>query len=130
MLISYSALEDTRFAPISLSELPSLSNSITLLTAFTPCAHPFDWEVGTHGIRISFAHHGRRYGATYLPDVAVEQGWNKEECLISLMRKAGWNGRKGDWKDVKGLSVVKYQGMKATLGWPEWKEWRDWVATR
>lgn len=79
-----------------------------------------------HGLRISFTYHGRRYGATYLPDVAYEQGWTKEEALVSLMRKAGWSGRKEDWEKV-GLKVVRYQGKKAALGYEEWKAWRDWV---
>lgn len=99
---------------------------MTLLTDFEPASDPLDWDIGTHGLRISFAHHNRRYGSTYLPDVAREQGWTKEEALVSLMRKAGWNGRKDDWKKVD-LSVVRYQGKKVALGYAEWKEWRAWV---
>ncbi|KAL9611817.1 MAG: hypothetical protein Q9167_003544, partial [Letrouitia subvulpina] len=83
------AFDDTRFPPITSAELPSLSTTATLLHAFTPCAHPLDWDLGTDGLRINFSSHGRRYGATYLPDVAVEQGWSKEETVVSLMRKAG-----------------------------------------
>lgn len=122
-----SAFDDTRFPPISLAELTSLSTSVTLLMAFTPCSDPFDWEIGVHGIRISFSHNGKRYNSTYLPDVAFEQGWTREECLVSLMRKAGWTGRKTDWRTVKALSVVRYEGKKASLDFKEWKKWRDWV---
>jgi AMMECR1 domain-containing protein len=85
-----------------------------------------DWEIGTHGLRISFTYHNRRYGSTYLPDVAKEQGWTKEETLVSLMRKAGWSGRKEEWKKVP-LNVVRYQGSKAKLDYTEWSEWRAWV---
>jgi uncharacterized protein (TIGR00296 family) len=123
-----SAFDDTRFPPITARELPTLQAAVTLLTNFepTPNADPLAWDIGTHGIRISFTYHGRRYGATYLPDVAREQGWTKEEALVSLMRKAGWSGRKDDWQKV-GLKVVRYQGKKVSLGYEEWKEWRDWV---
>lgn len=121
-----SALDDTRFLPISAHELPSLSCAVTLLTDFEPAADHMDWELGTHGIRLSFLYHGRKHGATYLPDVASEQGWTKEETLVSLMRKAGWNGKKEDWKKME-LAVVRYQGKKVSLGYEEWKEWRDWV---
>lgn len=123
-----SAFDDTRFSPITASELPSLQAAVTLLTNFepTPNADPLAWDIGTHGLRISWTHHGRRYGATYLPDVAREQGWSKEETLVSLMRKAGWGGRKDDWQKV-GLKVVRYQGRKVDLGYKEWKEWREWV---
>src|ERR1700710_2407907 len=97
-LTCYSAFEDTRFSPISASELPTLSNHVTLLTNFSqPTKDPMDWTLGKHGLRISFSHQGRRYGSTYLPDVAKEQGWTKEETLISLMRKAGWNGSSSSW---------------------------------
>ncbi|KAL2171453.1 hypothetical protein VTG60DRAFT_2860 [Thermothelomyces hinnuleus] len=121
-----SALQDTRFRPIAARELPSLEVAVTLLTDFEDAADPMDWELGTHGLRISFHHHGRRYGATYLPDVAVEQGWTKEETLVSLMRKAGWVGKKDRWTEIQ-LNVVRYQGKKESLGYAEFKRWRDWV---
>ncbi|KAI1421478.1 AMMECR1 domain-containing protein [Xylaria sp. FL1777] len=121
-----SAIHDMRFDPISKRELPSLEVAVTLLTDFEDCDDAMDWELGTHGIRISFSERGRRYGATYLPDVAPEQGWTKEETLVSLMRKAGWVGRRDTWRDID-LKVVRYQGKKDSLQYPEYKHWRDWV---
>ncbi|KAH1335132.1 hypothetical protein KXV68_000903 [Aspergillus fumigatus] len=143
-----SAFEDSRFSPIPQSLLPSLSCSLTLLGSFEPCTNALDWILGVHGIRISFIHRGRRYGATYLPDVAVEQGWTKEETLESLMRKAGWDGvttggvarrllrgssggghsgSSKPWEQVSDFRVVKYQGLKASASYAEWQEWREWV---
>ncbi|KAH6623520.1 AMMECR1 domain-containing protein [Chaetomium tenue] len=121
-----SALQDTRFNPVRAAELPSLAVAVTLLTDFEDAADAADWELGVHGLRISFRYNGRRYGATYLPDVAVEQGWTKEETLVSLMRKAGWMGRKDRWEEVE-LNVVRYQGRKVGLEYAEFKQWRDWV---
>ncbi|KAK8065393.1 ammecr1 family protein [Apiospora hydei] len=106
-----SAIHDMRFDPISKRELPTLEVAVTLLTDFEDCDDAMDWNLGTHGLRISFTDRGRRYGATYLPDVASEQGWTKEETLVSLMRKAGWVGKKDKWQDVD-LKVVRYQGKK------------------
>ncbi|KAI9929222.1 hypothetical protein ASPWEDRAFT_49142 [Aspergillus wentii DTO 134E9] len=142
-----SAFHDTRFSPIPKSLLPSLSCSLTLLGSFEPCTNAMDWILGTHGIRISFIHRGRRYGATYLPDVPVEQGWTKEETVESLMRKAGWDGATGGvarrllrgsnnssssssgkpWDQVSDFRAVKYQGLKASADYAEWQEWRKWV---
>lgn len=89
-----------------------------------------DWTLGTHGLRISFTHQSRRYGATYLPDVAKEQGWTKEETMISLMRKAGWNGGSSSWlktwREGKG-ELVRYEGKQVGLHYAEWRAWRDWV---
>ncbi|KAL1975593.1 hypothetical protein VTN31DRAFT_3985 [Thermomyces dupontii] len=143
-----SAFEDTRFSPIPASLLPSLSCHITLLSHFEPCAHALDWDLGTHGLRISFIYRNRRYGATYLPDVAVEQGWTKEETVESLMRKAGWDrsgshsssrkllrggsSRSGHktwpWEEVEDFQATRYQGLGATASYKEWMEWREWVA--
>ncbi|KAL4879665.1 AMMECR1 domain-containing protein [Aspergillus karnatakaensis] len=142
-----SAFDDTRFSPIPESLLPSLSCSLTLLGTFEPCTNPLDWTLGLHGLRISFIHRGRRYGATYLPDVAVEQGWTKEETVKSLMHKAGWDGPSSDssstkrfirgsssssasskpWDQVSDFRTVKYQGLKSSASYAEWQEWRQWV---
>jgi uncharacterized protein (TIGR00296 family) len=124
-----SALQDTRFNPITLRELPALEVSVTLLTDFEACAHALDWELGVHGIKISFYERHRRYSATYLPDVAVEQGWSKEETMESLVQKAGWSGRKA-WREVAELKVVRYQGRKESVEYEEFKRWREWVEGR
>ncbi|KAL9008533.1 MAG: hypothetical protein Q9173_006350 [Seirophora scorigena] len=121
------AFDDTRFAPIDLAELSSLAVHITLLHTFTPCAHPLDWNLGTHGLRISFTYHGRRMGATYLPDVAVEQGWTKDETVVSLMRKAGWTGRSKDWRNVADMRAIRYEGKGQGCRWSTWREWRTWI---
>ncbi|CAK7568237.1 MAG: hypothetical protein SEPTF4163_006222 [Sporothrix epigloea] len=121
------ALEDTRFRPISGRELPDLEVAVTLLTDFEP-AHDGaeDWELGKHGLRISFSHNGYQYGATYLPDVAVEQGWTKEQTVLNLMRKAGWTGRRDTWRKVN-LRIVRYQGRKKSLSYRKYMAWRTWA---
>ena len=123
----YSAFEDTRFRPIPLRELPSLECGVTLLTNFEPAPDPMAWEIGKHGLRISFTWQGRVYGATYLPDVAREQGWTKEETMVSLMRKAGGSGWREDWRKIADLRVVRYQGDRVVMAYDTWRDWRDWV---
>jgi len=86
-----------------------------------------DWELGVHGIKISFYHHHRRHGATYLPDVAVEQGWTKEETLISLMKKGGWSGKRDKWREVGDMKVVRYQGKKESADYEEFERFKTWV---
>lgn len=139
MIYIYRAFDDTRFSPIPKSLILSLSCSLTLLGSFEPCTNAMDWILGTHGLRISFIHRGRRYGATYLPDVPVEQGWTKDETVESLMRKAGWDGGAGNvarrllrttdkpWDQVSEFRAVKYQGLKASASYDQWQAWRDWV---
>ncbi|GAB0137264.1 hypothetical protein EsDP_00005537 [Epichloe bromicola] len=123
-----SALHDTRFPPLTKEDLPRLQVAVTLLTDFEDVDDRHDWEIGTHGLRLSFSDDGRRYGATYLPDVAAEQGWTKDQTLYSLVRKAGWVSGRSGWKALD-LKVTRYKGRKATLDYQEFKRWREWLAT-
>lgn len=125
-----SALHDHRFSPVAVSELPSLQVAVTLLTDFEDAEHAMDWTLGVHGIRISFQAKGRRYGACYLPDVAVEQGWDKEETIVSLMRKAGWSGRREKWADVADMKVVRFQGLAESLEYEEFRKWKKAIGKK
>lgn len=114
-----SAFDDPRFSAISKAELPRLSVSVTLLQHFEEVDDPLDWELGTHGIRISFYKHGKSYGATFLPDVATEQGWDKEETLTHLVAKAGYHMGKIDLGEIK---VTRYQGLKTKATYEEYRD--------
>lgn len=121
-----SAVDDSRFPPITRAELPTLQAAVTLLTDFEAVDDAYDWDIGTHGIRLSFHDGGRRYGATYLPDVAAEQGWTKDETLFSLIRKAGWMGSRSRWKDLD-LCVTRYQGKKHAMPYAVYSKWKSWA---
>lgn len=70
-----SALKDSRFPPMTRDELPRLFCSVSLLTNFEDVCDYLDWEEGVHGIRIEFINEkGSKRTATYLPEVAKEQG--------------------------------------------------------
>uniref|UniRef100_A0A0X3P7C1 AMMECR1 domain-containing protein n=1 Tax=Schistocephalus solidus TaxID=70667 RepID=A0A0X3P7C1_SCHSO len=70
-----SAMCDSRFSPISQHEFPHLSCSVSILIDFEDGRHYKDWEIGVHGIRIEFTNErGMQRSATYLPEVAAEQG--------------------------------------------------------
>lgn len=68
-------MKDTRFSPISKDELSKLHVSVSILRHFEEAENYLDWEVGRHGIRIEFySEKGNKQSATYLPEVASEQG--------------------------------------------------------
>lgn len=70
-----SACNDTRFSPITSDELTKLHVSVSLLRHFEDGVDYRDWEIGVHGIRIEFTNEkGNKRTATYLPEVASEQG--------------------------------------------------------
>lgn len=49
--------------------------SVSILRHFEDGVNYLDWTIGLHGIRIEFHNEkGSKRTATYLPDVAIEQG--------------------------------------------------------
>jgi hypothetical protein len=62
--------------------------------------------------------------ATYLPEVAPDQGWEHIDAIDSAIRKAGWNGRISE--DLRrSVRVRRYQSRKCVVSWDEFAEWRD-----
>ncbi|KAI8905489.1 AMMECR1 domain-containing protein, partial [Gorgonomyces haynaldii] len=110
------AATDTRFKPVSKQELVDLECSLSLLTDFEPCGL-FDWAVGVHGITIQFQL-DRRYSATYLPSVALEQGWNQRQTIDSLLQKAGFQGR---LEDIQEIQATRYQSTKDSMSFQDYQ---------
>jgi MEMO1 family protein len=80
------ALEDTRFPQrVGTAELPHITVEVSVLTPPRPVRSASEIVVGRHGIILRYD--GR--GATFLPQVAPEQGWDREQTLEHLARKAG-----------------------------------------
>ncbi|KAJ1655064.1 hypothetical protein IWQ61_005117 [Dispira simplex] len=120
-----SALKDRRFSPITNKEVHRLSCSVSLLTHFEPAKHLTDWEVGVHGIWIEFQDgYGHRRTATYLPEVAAEQGWSKLETIDSLLRKGGFQGRITD-AVRHSVQVTRYQSEKTSMTYKEYLDYKN-----
>jgi MEMO1 family protein len=87
--------EDPRFTPVQPSEIEKLSIEISVLTPMRKISSIDEIQLGKHGIYIR---KGNRSG-TFLPQVATETGWNKEEFLGHCAQEKagiGWDG----WKDA------------------------------
>ena len=96
-----SALEDPRFKPVTLPELKDLEIEISVLTPMTPVPGADHIVVGRDGVLI------RKEGrsAVFLPQVAPEQGWGRDEMLDHLCLKAGLP--RGSWKQGAALSTFQ-----------------------
>jgi len=79
------ALNDRRFPPVRPDEIPALEVEISALTPFERVPGYGSITVGRDGVLIR--KDGRQ--AVFLPQVAPEQGWTREEMLDHLCRKAG-----------------------------------------
>ena len=88
--------------------------TISLLVKYEDCS-ALDWLVGTHGILIDY----RGFSATFLPEVASEQGWDQMETLCNLLRKGGYRG-KVDADVVSQVKCTRYQSSKVTKDFAEY----------
>ncbi len=85
------AFEDARFRPVTLEEMKDVRIDISVLSPLRKIHSVEEFELGKHGI---FMVKDARSG-TFLPQVAEETHWTKEEFLGHCARdKAGigWNG--------------------------------------
>lgn len=120
-----SALRDSRFPPIGRSEIPKLSVSVSVLLNFEDARGYLDWTLGVHGIRIEFHNErGSKKTATYLPQVAPEQGWDKIETIDSLLRKGGFRGE--ITPEVRNsIKLVRYQSSQLQMTYNEYREYTE-----
>ncbi len=88
-----SSTNDMRFTPVSEDELSDLEIDISVLSPIKKITGPEKFIPGKHGIIIRML----GSGAVFLPQVATEQGWNREETLCHLCKKAGLPAYA--WKD-------------------------------
>jgi AmmeMemoRadiSam system protein B/AmmeMemoRadiSam system protein A len=82
---SMAALKDTRFVPVVPDEVKDIKIEISVLTVPQPVASAEDIRVGIDGVVLKV---GER-SAVFLPQVATEQNWSREEMLKNLSIKAG-----------------------------------------
>ncbi len=98
-----SALHDQRFPPMQAEEIQELKIEISILTPLQKIASIEELELGRHGIYLK---KGSRTG-TYLPQVALNTGWSKEEFLEHCSANKAGLGRDG-WKDAE---VFTYEAI-------------------
>ena len=117
-----SAMKDRRFKPVQLHEVESLRCSVSLLINYEECQHVYDWTVGSHGIMIKFyapSMTGQYYNATYLPEVAPQQGWDRKKTVSSLIQKAGYYGPLST-ELIDSIQCTRYQSSKCSITYQEY----------
>jgi len=91
-----SATQDDRFSKVELEEMNEIKIEISVLTPLNKIESIDEIEMGKHGIYLK-----KEFSSgTFLPQVAIETGWTKEEYLGHCAKnKAGlsWDG----WKDAE-----------------------------
>ena len=96
--VAISAANDPRFRsnPVTPEELSAIEIEMSILSALQRTDDPLSLEPGVHGVYLC---QGGRAGC-FLPQVATEQGWGREEFLSRCCSgKAGLPSNA--WKDPK-----------------------------
>lgn len=81
----YAATEDPRFPPVKPAELKDIRVEVSVMTPLREITDARKVEVGRHGLVVS---RGERRGLL-LPQVPVENGWDRETFLEQASLKAG-----------------------------------------
>ncbi|KAL5289380.1 AMMECR1L family protein [Megaselia abdita] len=120
-----SALRDSRFQPITRDEFPKLTVSVSILQNFEEARGFLDWTLGIHGIRIEFLNErGMKRTATYLPQVATEQGWDQIQTIDSLLRKGGFKA--SITPEVrKSIKLTRYRSQEIQMNYNEYRSVLD-----
>lgn len=96
--------EDPRFPPVSPDELKDIDIEITVLSELTKISDTNRIEVGRDGLFIVKGFHS----GLLLPQVPVEQGWNREQFLTHTCYKAGLPATA--WKE-KDTEIYTFTGI-------------------
>jgi hypothetical protein len=97
------ASQDYRFRPVDAAEVPKIEIEISVLSPMKKISSLDEIELGRHGIYLKKGYNT----GTFLPQVATETGWTKEEFLGHCAKdKAhiGWDG----WKDAEIYTYEAY----------------------
>lgn len=98
------ALKDYRFSTLKKSELEDVDIEISVLTPPVEVSGASEFIVGKHGIIIKKGFNQ----AVFLPQVAPEQGWTREETLSHLCVKAGLSA--DSWKQ-SGMEFFVFEAI-------------------
>jgi len=100
------AFEDPRFAKVTAGELRDLEVEISVLTPFKEVAGPQAIVVGRDGVLLQ----KDRRSAVFLPQVATEERWTRDEMLDNLCLKGGMPA--GCWRSGARLSTFQADVFK------------------
>ncbi|OGW78586.1 MAG: hypothetical protein A2Z83_07405 [Omnitrophica bacterium GWA2_52_8] len=97
--------QDMRFKPLRPEELAHIHIELSVLGELEKVEQLEAIEVGKHGIVVRC----KNKNGTFLPEVAVEQGWQREEFLLRCAReKAGMSEKECAEAEVYRYTVRKF----------------------
>ncbi len=101
---AFAALRDTRFRPVTASELGELQYEISVLSPLRRVMDTQEIRIGQHGLLI----HTSDHEGLLLPQVATEERWDRATFLEQVCYKAGLPGRA--WQDA-GADLFRFTAL-------------------
>jgi AmmeMemoRadiSam system protein A len=107
---THAALHDPRFRPVPVEELSHLEYEVSVLSPLRRVTNVDQIKVGEHGLLMK---NGDSEGLL-LPQVPVEQGWDRQTFLQQTCRKAGMdvNCWKDEDTDIFSFTAVVFNERK------------------
>lgn len=107
------AFHDPRFPPLSKEEGAACALELSILSPLVACDTWQDIEPGVHGVLFRYAGHQ----SVFLPQVATEQGWDREMLLDHLALKAALPA--GAWRE-EGAALSLFTARHRRRTAPLW----------
>jgi AmmeMemoRadiSam system protein A len=103
------AFRDPRFDPLVADELPDTTIEVSVLSPLQPVASWQDIEIPRHGVVLQKSGHR----SVFLPQVAEELGWDRDQTLTELSLKAGLPA--DAWKHGATFAVFEAEAIHETV---------------
>jgi AmmeMemoRadiSam system protein B/AmmeMemoRadiSam system protein A len=123
------AVRDTRFRPVTTSELGSLQYEISVLSPLHRVMNTQEIRVGQHGLLI----HTSDHEGLLLPQVATDEGWDRATLLEQVCYKAGlpehsWQDPDADLFRFTALVFGERRSVEALTPLDLFRDPRSWPA--
>lgn len=107
------AVRDPRFLgdPVTIAELDDLTIEVSVLTPREPIGDPRQYLIGIDGQYVTGKQFGSSVAGCFLPEVAIDQGWDVETALSMLcVHKMGLDP--DAWRPPTKLQFYRFQSIK------------------
>ena len=123
MRVSICRVSGFKYEPVEIEELRDLHWKIQLLVNFEEAKDWYDWNIGQHGIQISFEFNGETFCEKTLPSVPYDFEWNKQTTLRYMAQKAGYFGELSYIEDI--IKLTRFEAKTYKMSFTEYQDRKE-----
>ena len=114
------AFNDPKYDEIEIEELKDLHWKVQLLVNFEEAKDCYDWNIGQHGIEITFEFNDQTFTGKTLPSTPYEFEWNKQTTLRYMAQKAGYFGELWYIEDL--IKLTRFEAKTYKMSFTEYRD--------